>query len=208
MWPATGLWGSIEFSETWPKTGCMSDGQAFELPTSVPRIIANVSSSSSLLPTITASDADKERDNPAQAKRKSPPISAVSVHFPTPVTTDAKGARNATASRQPGSRHHGGTTLTDAVTVLPTPVAQPSGNSPEAHLRKKPGRTQVTDLSIIVENGLLGSGGKVLPSPKASDATGGGQHPDKRKGHTQQLVDAVLGLTGAPTLPLFDAGSA
>ncbi|AYD83945.1 DNA methylase [Gordonia phage Getalong] len=46
-----------------------------------------------------------------------------------------------------------------------------------------------------------------LPSPKASDATGGGQHPDKRKGHTQQLVDAVLGLTGAPTLPLFDVGN-
>ncbi|WP_258195360.1 hypothetical protein [Rhodococcus sp. OK519] len=65
----------------------------------------------------------------------------------------------------------------------------------------------MTDLSIIVENDLLGSGGKVLPSPKASDATGGGQHPDKRKGHTQQLVDAVLGLTGAPTLPLFDVGS-
>ncbi|WP_237170393.1 hypothetical protein [Prescottella equi] len=136
------------------------------------------------------------------------------------------------------------THLGTIVTVLPTPVAQPSGNSPEAHLRKKPGRTQVTDLSIVVENGLLATGGKVLPtprttdagnsmtapsamrhvadgygslpevigakmlpSPKASDATGGGQHPDKRKGHTQQLVDAVLGLTGALTLPLFGDGN-
>ena len=36
MWPATGLWGSIAYSETWPKTGFMSDGQAFELPTLVP----------------------------------------------------------------------------------------------------------------------------------------------------------------------------
>lgn len=25
MWPAIGLWGSIEFSETWPKTRCVSD---------------------------------------------------------------------------------------------------------------------------------------------------------------------------------------
>ena len=33
MWPATGLWGSIAFSATWPRTGYMSDGQAYELPT-------------------------------------------------------------------------------------------------------------------------------------------------------------------------------
>jgi len=171
MWPATGLWGSIEFSETWPRTGCMSDGQAFELPTSVHPITANGSSSSS--------------------------------HFPTPKACDGIMGRPRTSGRPIEKSTHLGT----IVTVLPTPVAQPSGNSPEVHLRKKPGRTQVTDLSIIVENGLLESGGKVLPSPKASDATGGGQHPDRRKGHTQQLVDAVLGLTGVPTLPLFDVGS-
>lgn len=43
--------------------------------------------------------------------------------LPTPVVTDAKGARNATAGRSPGSEHHSGTTLTDAVTLLPTPRA-------------------------------------------------------------------------------------
>jgi hypothetical protein len=31
---------------------------------------------------------------------------------------------------------------------LPTPVAQPSGNPPDVHLRKKPGRKRVTDLAI------------------------------------------------------------
>ena len=31
-------WGSIEFSETWPRTGYMRGGRAYELPTSVPRI--------------------------------------------------------------------------------------------------------------------------------------------------------------------------
>jgi DNA (cytosine-5)-methyltransferase 1 len=35
--------------------------------------------------------------------------------LPTPVTTDAKGARNATSGRVEGSEHHGGTTLTDAI---------------------------------------------------------------------------------------------
>lgn len=52
---------------------------------------------------------------------------------------------------------------------LPTPVASPSGNSPEEHLRKKPGRTQVTDLSIIATHNLFPTGGKALPTPKASD---------------------------------------
>lgn len=60
--------------------------------------------------------------------------------------------------------------LSQYVQMLPTPVAQPSGNSPEAHLRKKPGRERVTDLSIIVENGLLATGG-LLPTPQATNAT-------------------------------------
>ena len=55
MWPATGLWGSIEFSETWPRTGCMSDGRAYELPTWVPATAAN--ECSSLLPTPEANTA-------------------------------------------------------------------------------------------------------------------------------------------------------
>ena len=78
-------------------------------------------------------------------------------------------------------------TLTDAVVrtefgtrpnerLLPSPVAQPSGNSPDDHLRKKPGREVVTDLAIIVENGLLEPGGRLLPTPRANEATGTGVH--------------------------------
>lgn len=57
--------------------------------------------------------------------------------------------------------------------LLPTPVAQPSGNTPEDHLAKKPGRQQVTDLAILVENDLLETGGKMLPTPTVGNATGG-----------------------------------
>ena len=57
--------------------------------------------------------------------------------------------------------------------LLPTPVAQHSGNSPENHLRKKPGRERVTDLAIIVENGLLATGGRLLPTPEAKLASSG-----------------------------------
>lgn len=60
--------------------------------------------------------------------------------------------------------------------LLPTPAAQMSGNTPEDHLRKKPGRTQVTDLKIIVEHGLLETGGKLLPTPRTTDAHGSGHH--------------------------------
>lgn len=63
--------------------------------------------------------------------------------------------------------------LGNQVKLLPSPVAQPSGNSPSDHLRKKPGREVVTDLAIIVENGLLETGGRLLPTPAAADSTGG-----------------------------------
>lgn len=31
-----------------------------------------------------------------------------------------------------------------------------------------------------------------LPTPSASDGSGGGAHPDKRVGHSRQVIDAVL----------------
>jgi hypothetical protein len=51
-------------------------------------------------------------------------------------------------------------------TLLPTPAAHDSANTPENHLRKKPGRSQVTSLQIVVDYGLLSSGGRI-PSPSA-----------------------------------------
>lgn len=61
----------------------------------------------------------------------------------------------------------------DVSRLLPTPVAQPSGNTPEEHLRKKPGRTVVTDLAIMAENDLIASGGQLLPTPSVAMAEGG-----------------------------------
>ena len=57
------------------------------------------------------------------------------------------------------------------MSLLPTPVAQPSGNTPEDHLRKKPGREVVTDLAIIAENGLIESGGRLLPTPMVGSSS-------------------------------------
>lgn len=81
--------------------------------------------------------------------------------IPTPTASDHK------AGRHPEGTDH---SLTQAVQLLPTPVAQPSGNTPGEHLRKKPGRARVTDLAVIVENDLLPTGG-LLPTPQATNAT-------------------------------------
>jgi DNA (cytosine-5)-methyltransferase 1 len=54
-------------------------------------------------------------------------------------------------------------------------MANQSHNTPENHLRKKPGRKVVTDLAIVVENGLLESGGELLPTPQAGEPLLGGQ---------------------------------
>ena len=61
--------------------------------------------------------------------------------------------------------------LSQATKLLPTPVAQAPGNTAEAHLRKKPGRTQVTDLGIIARENLFAAGGNLLPTPQATTAT-------------------------------------
>jgi hypothetical protein len=77
--------------------------------------------------------------------------------LPTPRATDGeKGGPN-----QRGSG--GDLMLTSAVILLPTPTAQDSGNTPADHLRKKPGRTQVTSLQVICEHGLLPTGGRIAP---------------------------------------------
>lgn len=82
--------------------------------------------------------------------------------IPTPTASDWKAGYH-----QEGK----GMSLSQATRLLPTPVAQASGNSAEAHLRKKPGRTQVTDLGIIAREGLFTTGGNLLPTPQATNAT-------------------------------------
>ena len=76
---------------------------------------------------------------------------------------------------------------------LPTPQASDwkRENNPSDNRRKSPSITAVDTH---------------FPTPTASDATGGGQHPSKRVGHTQQLIDAVLSI-GDTTDQLFDVGS-
>ena len=81
--------------------------------------------------------------------------------------------------------------------LMPTPVAQPSGNTPGEHLRKKPGRNRVTDLAIIVENNLLPTGG-LLPTPQAVSAAYSGAGTGQPSTRSQPASPPRRSLYSAP----------
>jgi hypothetical protein len=134
--PATQLWETEQadlfsgqqepFSETWPTSGMTRNGQLLPLPTSAPPTAAN--ESSSLLPTPAAGNFNDGEDAQQWLARQAAvkerlnngngmgmPLSVAVQLLPTPVAMDSVGDRNATSSRQPGSKHHAGTTLTDVL---------------------------------------------------------------------------------------------
>lgn len=164
------------YSETFPTSGMTANGAAYELPTWEPR--TDDSESSSLLRTVMADEAGGGPLSPAMAKHRGQtlrlsgqvidlmnPGQLARPLLPTPTVGNATGG-NATRS---GTRSGELLLPGVAMSLLPTPVAQPSGNSPEEHLRKKPGRQIVTDLAIIVENDLLLSGGRTKPPSAAGN---------------------------------------
>ncbi len=106
--------------------------------------------------------------------------SAVASLLPTPSVADATGGHKSRSGDRadepllPGLAvaHAGGE-------LLPTPKTTDNHHSSPADLnRHDPGLRALPGL---------------LPTPTARDGMHGGQHPDKREGHTQQLVDYVLG---------------
>lgn len=148
--------------------------------------------------------------------------------LPTPIVGDARGARNSTVDRPAGKTGHEGDTLTDAVSLLPTPsvqnshgneengrgerllpgvahdllptpVAHDSGNPPDVHLRKKPGRKTVTSLQVMADYDLISRGGD--PTAEPAEATRNGIDWGK---YLSAIVraEAASGRTAPdPTLP-------
>jgi DNA-cytosine methyltransferase len=81
--------------------------------------------------------------------------------------------------------------------LLPSPAAHDSENTPENHLRKKPGRRQVTSLQVIADHGLLETGG-MLPTPQVADVTGGHKHRSGSRSSERLLPGAAEDLAGEP----------
>lgn len=194
MWPATGLWGSIEFSATWPRTGCMSDGQAFELPTLVPPTTGNDFSSSHPPTVFSTPDTMPDAPNSGSNMRTRPPGLGNQVKtLPTPKAHDGIMGRPRTTGRPIEKSTHLGT----IVTLLPTPRAANGDGRNDTVWHRPDGKPQ------NLENALarVPSIEKMLPTPRTTDSHGPGRHGTG--GQDLRTVVAET-WTGAPTAPLFD----
>jgi hypothetical protein len=120
-----------------------------------------------------------------------PPIDGRgSSSLPTPTAGEAKNARNATAGRQPGSRHHSGTTLSDWATLLPTPTTRDwkDGRDPSEN---------------VPSNGLLGRViPRLLPTPRYE-----GYDAGNHRGQPDGLPQTIKRHLGDHTNPPSEDGS-
>ena len=206
------------YLETFPTSGTTRNGAAYGRPTWEPRTHGSEFSSSpdagTLLLTPVASEGQKPSNTMGVARRLTTGQVFLTNQIVTLCGLDPSEKLLPTPEAKLGSsgpdyakaaRGSGGNDLqtTVALHLLPTPVAQHSGNTPENHLRKKPGRGVVTDLAILVENDLLETGGKLklLRTPCAAEAEGGPRNPN-RPGATIRLSDQIREeLTGETTSP-------
>lgn len=98
--------------------------------------------------------------------------------LPTPQATDGNGGPRAVpAQRTHRGRDHGPRLRDMAPALLPTPAAHDTGNTPEQHLAKKPGRTQVTSLQVIAVHGLIETGGHLPGAPGQPGDPSGAEPP-------------------------------
>ena len=192
--------GWARFSGTWPASGMTRSGTAWRRPMSARRTFAAGSSSS---PT------------PADA----------APGWPTPTVSRS---RSRTARRKPGSRHHDGVTLLDAVRLWPTAAAAdadrqsssyPRGNQTLAGAARwpTPAAANPNDRETLASwqqrrrrerakgrngNGMgtpLAVAVRLWPTPKASDGSGkGGTGRDR--GRRSDLPDRVAQAQGNATL--------
>ena len=181
------------FSGRWPTSGSIRNGIAYAHPTPGHLTGAKgFSSLLGLLPTPRATDGTKGGPNQRGSSGDLMLPSAVMDLLPTPNATDSQGGpRKLPERRTSGGKDHGPRLRDLAVAVLlptpmaadgdraslvmprgnptligallPTPAAHDSANTPENHLRKKPGRSQVTSLQVIADYGLLSTGGRIAP---------------------------------------------
>lgn len=173
------------------------------LPTPRATRVGSATETVELLPTPRASSSNGTSEAEVAAGNPYRRLETEVELLPTPNAYDgSKGG-----SQHPAKRREGGhqPSVADVVEhLLPTPCASPSGNTPEEHLRKKPGRERVTDLSILAENDLFATGGKLLPTPRASDGSKGG--PNQRGSKGDLTVSSAVHLLPTPKAGDADFG--
>ncbi|ALM17643.1 DNA cytosine methyltransferase [Mycobacteroides abscessus] len=136
-----------------------------------------------LLPTPAASRYPSNRSPSAGASVR-PSLDSITDLLPTPSVADGTGGHLTRSGVRGDELLLPGVAKAYAEgALLPTPKATDAHSSSPADLNRN-------DPGLRAIDGLL-------PTPCASDATGGGAHPDSREGHSRQLIDYAL-LNGTP----------
>lgn len=182
--PARGVWETNQtsllcehsalFSASFPTSGMTHDGRAYELPTPELRTAGSACSSSpGLLKTPTAALANltgTQHPDKRRAGGHGPTLADEVVHLlPTPLTSDDRYAA-------PGDGRRNSLQLRAIDMLLPTPAAHESGNTPQDHLKWKPGRQQVTSLQVLVTGDLVKTGGR-MPQQSPGGSTSRAELP-------------------------------
>ncbi|WP_435124473.1 hypothetical protein [Micromonospora tulbaghiae] len=178
-------------------TPCARDGKGPGHQHGLPDLIEPSGSTHGLLPTPTAV-AHEPTKSPSTEAARGPNLFEVATHaLPTPTGTDNRPSANATAKHATPTRQQG-RTLTDAARLLPTPRASDTGTpGRRAGAGFRPPLSQVLLPTPRATDGTKGCPGqrgshgdltlpsaavrvpaRTLPTPRASDARGPGQHGD------------------------------
>jgi hypothetical protein len=185
------LWTSSgEFSYVWNRLDTRFALSAFQL---TPLGLSTDGNGCLLWPTANANDWKGPNATDPTSNSGHGLAAAAAKLWPTPVVNDARNGRNATANRSnPDSKHHAGTTLSDAVRLWPTPTVPNGGRrNPEGTsiTGKKPGggKAQIDIREFAI---------RMLPTPTARDwkSTSHGNQGNARP------LSEVAGLTGSGSL--------
>lgn len=201
--PATSSWrtsqrclveGWTRFSETWPRSGLMRNGIAFQLP---PLVRLTGATDCGLWPTPCANDDNKSPEAHMAMKQRMKggqrnTITSLQVMVkaaerglvPTPTAMDSRNARNRTSGRSnPSSKHHDGVTLCDFVTMWPTPSARDWKGAPASAATLPPNSRPLNEMVRF-------------RTPQARDGMERGPSDPKRRveqGHSVSLHDQIGG---------------
>ncbi len=214
--PARGAWEtgltslfcehSELYSRTWPASGSMRNGSAYQRPPWALRTSATASSSSRGLPTPRArgwktggkdgldealkllpTPTSSEHTGPGHAAQGGMNLRTTVSLLPTPTVADSRN----TANFRPDGTPYGagyGQTLVDATRLLPTPVAADSARQSTTYSRGNP--------TLV---------GALLPTPRASDGAKGG--PNQRGSAGDLTLPSAAHRIGASTVRRSAAGS-
>ena len=201
------------FSETWQTSGTMRNGKVYELPTQGPRITDSECSSSPILRTPAASEAERGHQPEDKSKARGGQLTLsgqMMTYFPTPNTMDHLPAR--TPEQKELNKGKGGyanvreTVVND---LMPTPVASEGTKASAAQSssrRAETGQVFLTNIihDVAVENGHSVPLGNLLPTTRAQNGEDRNNKIWARDSSKPQNLENALAVTLLPTTTASD----